>query len=64
MAIDLSNLVEKYKLDIKGILHIGAHQGDSLSVYNKIGISLDKIIWISTGEDIKSKYPTVPRHIS
>ena len=30
MAIDLSNLVEKYKLDIKGILHIGAHQGDSL----------------------------------
>jgi FkbM family methyltransferase len=44
MLIHLHQLVSKYNLNIKGILHIGAHTGEERSVYDYLDI--DPIIWI------------------
>ena len=38
MLLNLDTLNEKYDLRIKGMLHIGAHFGQELSVYERLGI--------------------------
>lgn len=38
MLLDLENLKEKYKLNIKGVLHIGAHFGQEFKTYKKMNI--------------------------
>lgn len=38
MLLDFDYLVKKYKLDIKGVLHIGAHQMNELDIYQKNNI--------------------------
>ena len=39
MLLDLIKLKEKYTLNIKGILHIGAHFGQEFSIYERLGIT-------------------------
>ena len=39
MLLDLEKLKEKYTLNIKGILHIGAHFGQEFSIYERLGIT-------------------------
>jgi FkbM family methyltransferase len=46
MLLPLEDLVIKYKMNIKGVLHIGAHTCEELNVYNKFNIFNDKIIWV------------------
>lgn len=36
MLMDLIALVEKYNMNITGVIHIGAHHGQEFNVYNKI----------------------------
>lgn len=55
MLIDLVFLHRKYNLDIKGILHVGAHTCEELSIYKKVGLSEDKIVWIEGNCDIVHK---------
>ena len=38
MLLNLNNLVEKYGLTIKGVLHIGAHFGEENGVYDHLQI--------------------------
>jgi FkbM family methyltransferase len=38
MILDLENLQFKYNLDIKGVIHIGAHHGEEDQCYKKLGI--------------------------
>lgn len=38
MLLDLQNLKEKYNLDIKGVIHIGAHVGQEFKTYQIMGI--------------------------
>jgi len=38
MLLDLEKLKEKYNLDIKGVLHVGAHFGQEFSIYENMGI--------------------------
>jgi len=38
MLLDLEKLKEKYNLNIKGVLHIGAHFGQEFSTYERMGI--------------------------
>jgi hypothetical protein len=38
MLLDLKTLQKKYNLNIKGVLHIGAHYGEENSLYNELGI--------------------------
>jgi len=50
MLIPLSDLVQKYNIQFKGILHVGAHECEELAAYNKY-IANDKILWIEGMED-------------
>ena len=50
MLIPLDNLVTKYNIHFKGILHVGAHECEELLSYEKY-ISRDKILWIEALED-------------
>lgn len=38
MLLDLEMLVKKYNMDIKGVLHIGAHFGEENGVYNNLNL--------------------------
>jgi FkbM family methyltransferase len=38
MLLNLDNLKEKYNLDIKGVLHIGAHVGQEFKTYQRLEI--------------------------
>lgn len=46
MYIKIDTLIKKYKLNIKGIIHIGAHICEERTDYNKAGITDDNIVWI------------------
>jgi FkbM family methyltransferase len=45
MLIPLSKLVNKYNIIFKGILHVGAHECEEITDYEKY-ISRDKILWV------------------
>ena len=45
MLIPLHELVHKYKINFKGILHVGAHECEELNDYERY-ISRDRIVWI------------------
>ena len=36
MLLDLKNLHDKYKMNVKGVLHIGAHFGEENSIYDEL----------------------------
>lgn len=38
MLLDLEMLVKKYNMDIKGVIHIGAHFGEENNVYNNLNL--------------------------
>ena len=60
--IPLHTLVQKYNINFKGILHIGAHECEEISDYEKY-IGRNKILWIDGLEDkvnlCKQRYPNV-----
>lgn len=62
MLIPLSTLVQKYKISFKGVLHVGAHECEELSDYEKY-ISRDKILWVEAipekVEFCKNKYSNI-----
>lgn len=59
MLIPLHELIEKYKMNINGIVHCGASELQELEAYNQAGIK--DIIWIEGQSDLvkemKLKYP-------
>ena len=62
MLISLHDLVKKYNINFKGILHVGAHECEELSDYSRY-LPINKILWIEALEDkvqfCKNKYPGV-----
>ena len=62
MLIPLHYLVNKYNIQFKGILHVGAHECEELKDYN-VYISNDKILWIEAMNDkvelCKYRYPGI-----
>jgi FkbM family methyltransferase len=38
MLLSLEKLKEKYNLEIKGVIHVGAHFGQEFEIYEKLGI--------------------------
>ena len=46
MFIKIYDLIKKYKINVKGIVHIGAHICEEKIDYNKAGITDDNIVWI------------------
>lgn len=45
MLIDLHELIKKYNINLKGILHVGAHECEEIVAYEQY-ISRDKILWV------------------
>lgn len=62
MLISLHDLVQKYNINFKGILHVGAHECEELGDYEKY-ISRNKILWVEALIDKvqlnKSRYPNL-----
>lgn len=62
MLIPLHNLVKKYNINFKGILHVGAHECEELKDY-EMYISREKILWVEAlpekVEISKSRYPCI-----
>jgi FkbM family methyltransferase len=62
MLIPLHQIIQKYNVQIKGILHVGAHECEELSDYERY-ISRNKILWVEAMPDkvaiSKSKYPNL-----
>ena len=62
MLIPLHNLVKKYNIQFKGILHVGAHECEELGDYENY-IDRSKILWIDALEDkvelSKSRFPNL-----
>lgn len=50
MLLPLDQLVQKYKLNIKGIIHCGAHIGEEYPIYQKLNIP--KVLWIEANEEL------------
>ena len=55
MLIDydvISDLLKKFNIEVRGVLHIGAHECEEKSFYNhSLKISDDKIIWIDGNKE-------------
>ena len=44
MLIDFQYLANKYSFKPKGVLHVGAHEGQEAKAYRDLGVS--KVVWI------------------
>lgn len=59
MLIDLNELVKKYNINFKGILHVGAHHCEEIEVYDKY-LQRNKVLWVEAiphnVEYCKNKY--------
>jgi len=62
MLIPLHGLVQKYNIQFRGILHVGAHECEEIGDYERY-ISRDKIVWVDALEDkvalSKQRYPGI-----
>ena len=62
MLIPLHQLIQKYNVNIKGILHVGAHECEEIADYERY-VSRNKILWVEAMPDkveiSKSKYPNL-----
>ena len=60
MLIPISKLHSNFKLNINGILYIGAHDCEERKDYNEFGISNNNIFWVEAMKDkvdiMKNKY--------
>ena len=63
MLITIQQLVQHFKLQISGILHIGAHECEELNDYNQVGVNSSNIYWIEAMQEkvdfCKNKYKDV-----
>ena len=62
MLISLHELIKKYNIIFKGILHVGAHECEELNDYEKY-LNRSKILWIEALNDkvdfCKQKYNNI-----
>jgi FkbM family methyltransferase len=62
MLISLHELIQKYNIQIKGVLHVGAHECEELNDYLRY-IPIEKMLWVDALPDkvalCKQKYPGV-----
>jgi FkbM family methyltransferase len=62
MLISLHELIQRYNIQIKGILHVGAHECEELNDYLRY-IPIEKMLWVDALPDkvalCKQKYPGV-----
>ena len=52
MLINVRELVGRFNMKIKGILHIGAHECEELNDYVSVGVNRNNIYWVEGQETI------------
>lgn len=60
MYIGLKEIIKNFNLDLKGVIHIGAHKGEELFSYYKNGIK--NIVLIEANKDL-IKYLKIKKFI-
>jgi FkbM family methyltransferase len=55
MLIKMSELIQKFNINVTGILHIGAHTCEELSAYLQLGININNIYWIEAIPELVKK---------
>lgn len=50
MLIPLHDLIRKYNIQLRGVLHVGAHECEEIHEYEKY-VSRDKILWVEAMPD-------------
>ena len=51
MLIKFKELMKKYKLNVSGIFHVGAHECEELKDYTQFNIKPSQIYWVEAMED-------------
>jgi FkbM family methyltransferase len=51
MLITIQQLIHHFKLQISGILHIGAHECEELNDYNRVGVNNSNIYWVEAMQE-------------
>lgn len=59
MILNLTQLKNKYSLDIKGVIHIGAHFGEEHNVYKSLGVN--NIVYF---EPVKKTFDVLSKNIN
>lgn len=52
MLIPLADMIKEFKMVIRGVLHVGAHECEELGAYLKEKINFSKIYWIEAQEHL------------
>lgn len=52
MLISMNELFIKYKIKVKGILHVGAHKCEELRSYLQLGLKIENIYWIEAQSEL------------
>ena len=63
MLVTMQELKQKFNINVKGILHVGAHTCEELSAYLQLGININNIYWIEALPELvetnKNKNPLI-----
>ncbi len=62
MLISLKEIKEKYNLEFKNIIHIGAHKAEELNDYVSAGIK--KVVWVEANPTLVNYLKTEPNHLT
>lgn len=58
MLIKMSDLKKRFNINVKGILHVGAHKCEELSAYLQLGVNNNCIYWIEALPELVDKNKT------
>ena len=58
MLIDLHDIVRRYNLQISGVLHVGAHEGEENSAYLSNGVNQQSIYWVEANPSLCERLST------
>lgn len=50
MLLDLNKLIDKYSMNITGVIHVGAHRYEEAPIYEKCGIK--NVKWFEANKDL------------
>lgn len=50
MLLNLKDLVERYNLDIQGVIHCGAHKAEEVKDYQEL--SIKSVVWIEANKEL------------
>lgn len=53
MLLDLKTLQEKYEINLKTVLHVGAHKAEELGLYEELGAK--SVIWIESNSKLANE---------